>query len=63
MGLLRSLVGQIDRLASDLTTLVTQARDSRSSLHRNAGPLFEVFCTLVDENDIPKDASLPPLCQ
>lgn len=49
---LGSWVGQADRVNSDMTTFVTQARDSRSSTRHGAGPLFDEFCAPVDKDNI-----------
>lgn len=58
LGLLQSLAGQNHRLDSDFTTLITQARDSRSPLCRGVGPLFERCRAFVTEDGIFKDGSV-----
>lgn len=60
LGLLRRLVGSFDRLENDITTLATQALDSRSTRRRAAGPLPEVFHVPADEIDVLEDAPVPP---
>lgn len=60
LGLLRSLAGRIVRLDCDFTTLVTQARDSRSTLFRGVRPLLDEFRAPVDDDDISEDAPVPP---
>lgn len=59
LGLPRSLFRQIDRLDTDFTTLVTSAQDSFSTLLCGVEPPFDAFYVLVDEDDIPEDASVP----
>lgn len=58
LGFQRSLVDQIDRLDSDVTTIDIRACDSRASFRCGVGSILEVFCGLVHEDDIPLDASL-----
>lgn len=59
IDLSRSLVGQTDCLDSNLTTLATPARESRSSFRRGVKLLFESFCASVEQNDDPKDPFSP----
>lgn len=56
---LQPLVGHIDSLDSDCITLLTRARDSSPSFHQEAGSPLENFCASVEEDDIPKDGSVP----
>lgn len=60
LGLLRSSSGQTDRLDIDFTTMVIRAHDSRASLCRDVGLLFEEFGASADDDGVSKDAFLPP---
>lgn len=61
LGFLRSLDGQSDRLDTDFTNLLANARDSRSTLLHGAGSPFHEFHVLVTEDGISEDDPLPPL--